>query len=129
MEEVKKTDAGIDSVIEALRDGKFIDSRTENVWGTMYKTIGDFARQSAEEDEESPFRHPSFDGALKAVCFVAAIARDEQNECPGDVMDNIIVALVAERPRREDMLERLSRAAVANIKAGVNVINVEPEES
>jgi hypothetical protein len=118
----------IQRVIEAMH-GKDMTPQTHFIAESMHALIMKGALELAENEPDSPFRNDSFDGALRAVCIVAAIGRDEDNETPENVMTNIIAALAEDRKVRDETIVKLGDKAIANITAGVHVVNLPAPEA
>jgi ADP-ribosylglycohydrolase len=117
----------VERVITALR-GKEMTPQTEFISRSMHSYISTTIKELAKDDKESPFNLPSFDGALQAVTIVAAIARNEEKQSPADIMELIVKALSETHEVREETIAKLADAAIANITAGVHVMDAPPQE-
>lgn len=117
----------IERVVNAM-NGKWLTPETEFIFMAMHNYISTNVKELTKDDPESPFNLPSFDGALKAVCMVGAIGRDEVKQTPGDVMEQIVIALSESADQREEAIAKMADAAIANITAGKHVKDVPQEE-
>lgn len=118
----------IERVITAMK-GKWLTPETEFIYMAMNNYISTNVKELTKDEPESPFNLPSFDGALKAVCLVGAIGRDEVTQTPADVMEQIVIALSESADQREEAIAKMADAAIANITAGKHVKDAPKQES
>lgn len=117
----------VERVITAM-NGKWLTPETEFIFMAMHNYISTNVKELTKDEPDSPFNLPSFDGALKAVCMVGAIGRDEATQTPGDVMEQIVIALSESADQREEAIAKMADAAIANIIAGKHVKDAPQQE-
>lgn len=117
-----------DPLVSAMR-GKQMNRSTIRACRMMYDLVSHSSKQVKDENGASPFAQSrEFDGALKAVCIIAAIGRNEEKQSPADVMADIATCLVGDKEQRDETFAELMDKAVANASSGVNVEPYDGEE-